>query len=157
MDVGRVGVVIIGLVFIVSLTSCNAKSENKVARSPDRYTALIKTGVQKALLATDGYYIPIKYDDYDKAKVLARDYKVLTDKMSHILDDCPADRYNEKNMLKAALNVVANRTSSLWAYMMYVEARATHSPNVGREQERATKYIDDAEKYRQYFRNTYGF
>ena len=149
---------IIGVTLALSLLGNTDKPSAKTSKTNDHYTKLITNCVRKALSATEDYYRPIKYDDYDKAKAWAREYKVLTEKFSEIVDDCPKDRYNEKNMLKAALNVVANRNSSLWAYTMYVEARTFRDRNaVQREQERATKYINDAEKYRKIFRSTYGF
>ena len=157
MNVGRVGGVIICLVIMLFLANGTAKPENKVARSTDRYTALIKNCVKKALDATEDYYIPIKYDNYDKAKIWARDYKRLTDKFSDIADDCPKERYSEKNMLKAAMNVVVNRTSALWAYTILVESRIRDESKVVDWQERLARYVEDAEKYRQMFYNTYGF
>ena len=153
MKIERACKVMVGVVVILLLTHGNYQSQGR----HDKYPALIDNCIKKALAATEDYYIPIKYNNYDKAKVMALEYDVLTDEFSHIVDDCPKERHREKNMLKIAMNVVANRKSALWAYTMYVEAWANNSPNVAREQERATKYINDAEKYRQMFRTMYGF
>lgn len=157
MKVSRIECVIIGFVVILFLMSFTDTPERKVGQSPDRYTELIEDYVKKALSATEGYLIPIKYENYDRAKAMAKEYKVLTEKFSDIVEDCPKERYREKNMLKAAMNVVANRNSSLWAYTMYVEARTFDKPNISREQERTMRYINDAEKYRRRFYDTYGF
>ena len=157
MNVGRVGCVIVCFAVILFLANGTSKPDAKVSRSPDRYTALIRECVKKALTATEGYYIPIKYNNYDKAKVWARDYKVLTEQFGKIVEDCPKERYREKNMLKAAMNVVANRNSSLWAYTILFETRIRDESKVFDWQEKLSRYVEDAEKYRQVCYNTYGF